>query len=78
MPNAAQELPLAPIAADEQDLLTYIKARQGESLTTPIDAATTPVSIRLQLRRKGKGRTPALSNYFKEVRVVIKTPTTTG
>ena len=77
VPNAAQELPLAPIAADEQDLLTYIKARQGESLTTPIDAATTPVSIRLQLRRKGKGRTPALSNYFKEVRVVIKTPTTT-
>ena len=78
VPNAAQELPLAPIPADEQDLLTYIKARQEALTTTPIDAATTPVSIRLQLRRQGKGRTPALSDYFKQVRVVIKAPTTTG
>ncbi|OUW28808.1 MAG: hypothetical protein CBD29_02590 [Synechococcus sp. TMED169] len=76
VPNAARELPLMPIPFDEQDLLTYIEARQGKLTPKSIDAAATPREIRLQLRSTEKGHTPPLSDYFKQVGVVINKPMT--
>ena len=74
VPSAAVELPLQPLPATNGALLGYVQAKQGQEqpAATP---ATTPVAIRLQLRRRGKGSTPPLSRFYDSVDLTLQGPT---
>ena len=74
VPSAAIELPLQPLPVTNGALLGYVQAKQGQEqpAATP---ATTPVAIRLQLRRRGKGSTPPLSRFYDSVDLTLQGPT---
>ena len=73
IPGASEQLPLAPIPADNDDLLTYVKTKQ-QPLKLDLTPEFTPVAVKLQLRWKGGGDSPPLRRYFSEVSLSIQAP----
>lgn len=73
IPGASEQLPLAPIPADNDDLLTYVKTKQ-RPLELDLTPESTPVALKLQLRWKGGGGSPPLRRYFSEVSLSIQAP----
>ncbi|MEB3176614.1 MAG: hypothetical protein VKJ87_03340, partial [Synechococcus sp.] len=73
VPAAAQQLPLAPVPANNDELLQYLQARQ-QPPTGPINPASTPTQLKLQLRWKGQGQSPPLSRYFSKVSYTLQAP----
>ena len=73
VPAAAQQLPLAPVPSNDDELLQYVQARQ-EPQAEPLNPARTPIGLKLQLRWKGQGDAPALSRYFSKVSYSIQAP----
>ena len=73
VPSAAEELPLMPLPGSDDELLTYIQAKQGPiELKTPKEKQ--PVAIRLQLRRPGSRSSEPISRYFSNVELTLKAP----
>ena len=73
IPGASEQLPLAPIPADNKDLLDYVQAKQ-QPLQLKRSAASTPVALKLQLRWKGRGNAPPLQRYFSDISLRIQAP----
>lgn len=73
VPAAAQQLPLAPVPSNDEELLQYVQARQKPQ-AEPLNPARTPIELKLQLRWKGQGDSPALSRYFSKVSYTIQAP----